>query len=91
MSNENQMLMDVAVFGEQVRQFMESPVGRYLLQKADEEKDLAILELVNVDAQDYKAVQSAQNQFQRAEDFQAWLTEAVTKGLQALQILDSRE
>lgn len=80
-----------AVFGQQVSDFVDSPVGKYLIEKADEERDKALNALKNVASWRRKRIQSLQNDIWRAESVQHWLLEAIFTGKAALQKLESDE
>lgn len=74
-----QMRSDVA-FGLDVQQFMTTTMGRYLKDRANAEIADAKDALIDVDAEDYKAVRAAQNRAKVAAMFLEWMGEAVTTG-----------
>ena len=89
--NESEILLDVAVLGEQVRQFLNSDIGKYLLQHARGEEEDAIRKLVDINYRDADGILSLQNKIWRAKSVRSWLDEAVTAGLKAQTILEDRE
>lgn len=89
--NESEVLLDVAIFGEQVDQFLKSDIGQYLLQHAAAEEARGLSELKRVLCTDPEAVWKAQNKVWRGESFRIWLTEAVSAGLKAQEVLEDRE
>lgn len=89
--SESEILLDVAVLGEQVEQFMNSDIGRYLLQHAMSEEQRGIEELKSLDCNDVIAMRRAQNRAWRGENFRIWLEEAIAAGLKARMILEDRE
>ncbi len=91
MTEETEILFDVAVLGEQVDQFMKSDIGVYLLQHAQAQEEAGLEELRRVQCNDSQAVWNAQNKVWLAEKFRAWLKEAVVAGLKARMILEERE
>ena len=91
MTNEYEALVEVAVFGAQVQQFLDSQIGKFLVHKANLDRTQALEDLVNVDPHDFKKVQDAQNRVHRAESIQVWLEDCVNKGLQAINVLDERQ
>jgi len=91
MNEEVEILLDVAVLGEQVDQFMKSDVGKFLLQHAAAQEEEGLEELRRVKCSDTDAVWHAQNKVWIAEKFRAWLGDAVNAGLKAQMILEDRE
>lgn len=88
--NESEILLDVAVFGEQIDQFFKSDIGKFLLRRIEEETQEGLRELRNVDCNDARAVWSAQARVRRAEMIKTWLDEALRAGLKARDILEDR-
>lgn len=88
---ESEILLDVAVLGEQVDQFLKSDVGRYLVEQAESEYEAGIESLKNCDPQDANGIIAAQTVIKRAESIKDWLMEAVRAGLRAKMILEDRE
>ena len=91
LASEIEVLVDAAVLGEQVDSFMKSDVGRYLLELAANDQARGYEALKTVDAQDARAVYAAQNMVWRAESIAEWLGSAVSAGLRATMVLESRE
>jgi hypothetical protein len=91
MTDEIEILFDVAVLGEQVDQFFKSDIGKYLLDHAAAQEAEGLEELRRVDCKNTEAVWNAQNKVWLAEKFRTWLTEAVQAGLKAQMILEDRE
>lgn len=91
MPETTEILLDVAVLGEQVDQFFKSDIGRYLLDHAARQENEGLEELRRVKCTDTEAVWTAQNKVWVAEKFRTWLTEAVQAGLKAQMILEDRE
>ena len=89
--SESEILLDVAVLGEQVEQFMNSDIGRYLLQHAMAEEQRGIEELKSLDCNDVIGMRRAQNRAWRGDNFRIWLEEAISAGLKARMILEDRE
>jgi len=91
LAREIEGLVDAAVLGKQVDDFMRSDVGRFLLQRAAEEQARGYEALRDVDATDARAVLRAQAEVWRAESIADWLGKSVIDGLRATEILESRE
>jgi hypothetical protein len=89
--DERQQLLETAVFGRQVQEFTGSPIGKYLIQCADEEIEAGIAAVMAADADDVASVRRAQNRAWIGRKFKSWLLEAVNAGLQAESVLDDRE
>ena len=89
--SETEILLDVAVLGERVDQFLKSDIGRYLLEQADAEEQAGLQQLRVVNCNDAEAVCLAQNMVWRGETMKAWLKDAVSAGLKARMILEDRE
>jgi hypothetical protein len=91
MSDDSEILLDVAVLGEQIDQFMKSDIGQFLMQHAAAEEEAGIEELKKADCQKPQDIWAAQCKVWRAESFRIWLQEAVGAGLKARLILEDRE
>jgi len=91
MTEETEILFDIAVLGEQVDQFFKSDLGKYLLDHAARQEAQGLEELRRVECHDTEAVWQAQNKVWVAEKFRTWLEEAIQAGLKAQMILEDRE
>jgi hypothetical protein len=91
MTDETEILFDVAVLGEQVEQFFKSDIGKYLLDHAAQQEAQGLEELRRVDCKNVEAVWNAQNKVWLAEKFRTWLGDAIQAGLKAQMILEDRE
>ena len=89
--NESEVLLDVAVLGEQVDQFLKGDVGRFLMDHIFQEINAGVVALKNADCNDPKAVWEAQARVKVAESMEGWLREALMAGLKAREILEDRE
>lgn len=88
---ESEVLLDVAVLGEQVDQFLKSDVGQFILEHAVAEEAAGIEALKRLDCHDADAIRAAQNRVWRGESVRAWLEEATIAGLKARMILEDRQ
>lgn len=91
MTEENEILFDVAVLGEQVDQFFKSDIGKYLLEHAAAQEAEGLEALRRVKCTDQQAIWEAQNKVWLAEKFRVWLSEAIQAGLKAQMILEDRD
>ncbi len=89
--NESEILLDVAVLGEQVDQFLKSDIGRYLMEQADAEEAAGISELRKVNCANAEEVRMAQFRAWRGGQIKLWLQNAVMAGLKAKMILEDRQ
>ncbi len=88
---EIEILVDVAVLGEQADQFLRSDVGQYLVKRADIEIEEGVAELKIVNCNDAPKINEIQTRIYRAESVKVWLREAIMDGLRATEVLESRE
>lgn len=84
-------LFDQAILGEQLDNFWRSDVGNFVLAKAEREYIMALGSLVEVDPSDTKAILKHQSDAKRASSIKQWLSEGITQGLKAKEILEDRE
>ena len=84
----NDPLVRTAVFGRQVEDFFESDIGKFLVEKSDLQRDMAIDALKRVAPWRRRRIQQLQNQIAVAEWFQQWLADAVMDGQQAMRVIE---
>jgi len=89
--SENRALVEKGVLGKEVEFFMNSDVGRYLQDRILNEKIAAIEGLSQCDPFKPEDVQKWQNQMRLADHMTSWLQQAVHDGLNAINVLESRE
>jgi hypothetical protein len=89
--SEEALLYRQAVLGKQVEDFINCDVGKYIISLALIEKEEALAKLAVCDPEDVAAVRALQNQIRMRDDFRGWLQDAVARGLQAVNIIESRE
>ena len=77
-----------AVFGRQVAHFLQTDIGRYLTQRAQEDIESAVEELKTVDPHNPVKVTQAQNRVAVAETVMGWLGDAIIKGQAAQDIIE---
>lgn len=78
---------DIALM-DQVQALLGSDLGKYLTNRANDERDDALSKLASHDPEDSKGIRDLQNQIYRAESVLLWLDEATQAGMVALQQLD---
>lgn len=79
-----------AVLGRQVEDFLDSDIGKYLVQRAEEEANEALEELKKVAWWRHNRLKWLQNRIWVTEHFQMWLGQAYREGIQALQSIEEQ-
>lgn len=87
----NDPLVRSAVFGEQVQEFLRSPVGDYLVKRAEAGLAAALGQLKTVSASETVRIIALQQEIQFLERFEGWLGDAVQSGLTAIAVIDGEE
>lgn len=87
--DQNDPIVQVAVFGRQVEDFLGSEIGKYLVSRAEQEAATAAEQLKSVHPWRTRRIRELQNAIWIAERFQLWLGHAVADGRQALAVLES--
>lgn len=85
MSDERQERMQRIGMMDEAEDFIRSSLGRYLIERAERERDEAVDALKEADAEDPKRIRELQNKVFRAESFQYWIAQLVMEGKQALE------
>lgn len=80
---EENPLLRVAVFGVQTQEFLNTDIGRYLVQCARIDYDAALESLKSVSPWRRRKIQELQNKAKVAENFLGWLDDAIQSGKQA--------
>lgn len=80
-----------ALLGQQVRGFVDSEIGKYLLSRADERAEGALHQLAGVDPEDAPAIRRLQNEIRVADHFREFLLDAVDRGDDAMALLETNE
>ena len=80
--------METATFGKEVEFFLNTPLGKYLVKRSEDEADLAMDMLKRTSPWRKNRIYYLQNRIKVAESFQQWLADAVMDGQQALNILE---
>lgn len=93
MSNDigkNPLLQQIDL-GFQAEAFLQSDLGRYLVQRAEGQVEEAVEALKQVDPEDFKSVRGLQNMIHVAESIQYWLADAIQAGMNAQAELQDTE
>ena len=81
-------LVRQAVFGVEVQDFLNSPIGSFLLTRAEARLANLIEGLKKIDPAQSVAIGAIQAEIRHLEQFEGWLAEAVQAGLTATAIID---
>lgn len=90
MSSERELLQRVAM-GMEAEQFLGSNLGRYIVSRAEAERDDAIADLKEADAEDARNIRDLQARIWRAESVQFWLADLINDGRNAMHEIQERE
>jgi hypothetical protein len=88
---EQQEMIERAIFGEEVHNFINSTIGQYIVKRAESEEQEALKKLRTCDPENAGKIREYQNEAAVAEHIVTWLKEAIQDGVKALQIIESRE
>lgn len=88
---EIKLIHETIDFGFQVEAFLLSPVGKYLVGRAEGEIDEAVQQLKVANPTDAALIRELQNKIYRAESVQFWLAEAIQEGTNAQRELHERD
>lgn len=91
MSNENVNPLEQSIaFGFEVEAFLSSDIGKYLIQRADEEIEDAVEELKRADPDIPSVIRALQSKISVAESIQYWLAEAIQDGINSMNELNDQ-
>lgn len=90
MSSERELLHRVAM-GMEAEAFLGSNIGRYIVERAEAERDDAVEDLKEASPDDPKTIRDLQNRIWRAESVQFWLADLINDGNNAMHELQARE
>lgn len=91
MTTENSPILQQIDLGFQVEAFLQSDIGRYLVQRAEAQVEEAVEKLKRCDPENSTQIRAIQHDIQVAEGIQYWLAEAIQSGLNAQQQLHDQE
>lgn len=87
----NKELYAKVEFGMEAKAFLRSPVGQYLIQRAEAEREEAIVELVNTSPRNPGVIEALQSTIKRAESIQYWMAEIIQEATSAQETLLSQD
>ena len=91
MTTENSPILQQIDLGFQVEAFLQSDIGRYLVQRAEAQVEESVEKLKRCDPENSTQIRAIQHDIQVAEAIQYWLAEAIQSGLNAQQQLHDQE
>jgi len=80
-----------AILGKDAEEYISSELGRYIIERVDQDKSEAILKLSTTSVWRKNRLRELQNEIWRCDTFKTWLAETVTRGRQALDLLEQRD
>lgn len=81
-------LVRTAVFGVEVQDFLRSPIGDFLLKRAEDRLAVVLSVLKKQDPAEPTKIVLLQAEIRHLEMFEGWLAEAVQAGITAVAIID---
>lgn len=87
----NKELYAAVDFSLDVKAFLGSVIGKYLIGNAEDERDEAIKALVNTDPMNVSKIMELQQTIKRAESIQFWMAEAIQAGINADEQLRAQD
>ena len=64
--------------GVEIERFLESDVGKYLIERAAQKEEDALAGLAEVDPEDPKAIRALQFEYRMANQFGEWIRDGIT-------------
>lgn len=89
--DELNRLRETAQVGMDAEAFKNTPLGRWMIDKAKEDRQRIVEELILADPTDNKAVADLQGKAVLLGLFEEWLNQAITDGIEALQYFKQYE
>ena len=84
-----QTLQAEAILGRDAEEFLRTELGRYLLERAEDEERQALEGLATVFSWRTRRINALQTQLWRARSFKGWLSDLIVAGRQALEQLET--
>ena len=87
---DDKVLIAEGVLGQDAEEFISSELGRYILERIKQDKEDAYRKLSTTSVWRKNRIRELQNEIWRCETFETWLAETVTRGRQAIDLLEQR-
>lgn len=79
-TQDEQERLRTAAFGVEVEHFQDSLIGKYLIARAEAERDAALEALAEVAPTDAERIRQLQGMIRRCDSFGHWLADALVAG-----------
>lgn len=83
------VLMAEAILGQDAQDFLNTELGRYIVGRAQQERDDALRLLASVSPWRRNRIRQLQNVVWRADSMGSWLADLITSGKQAEAVLET--
>lgn len=87
MSDIEEVQKEEVWMGNEAQNFLNTALGRYMIERTQAERNDAMLELRLVDSTDAEKIRELQNIIKRAESFPNWINELIHTGDKAYEDL----
>jgi hypothetical protein len=84
----NDPVVEAAVFGREVENFLGTNIGRYLIKRSEDDVDAAVDQLKKVFPWRWRKIQQLQNKIAVAESIQGYIADAVLRGINSTNIIE---
>ena len=88
---EDDELLSLAKMGVDAETFIRTPLGKFLVKKAEDEIEAATQDLISADPDDVKSNTELRNRIHVARMFVVWLTDSINMGRSAHERLKEME
>ena len=88
--DEEYLLQNTARLSVAAEHFLETELGKYLLAKADNEAETALIKLKTASPIMPEMIRELQNEIWRAESIKQWIFDAISEGQWAREELENR-
>lgn len=85
-------VVEAAIFGKEVENFLQSNIGKHLVRCADEQQEDAVEKLISqAHEMTHEQILAVQSDIKRAREIKDWLAQAIIDGVQALNMLEGEQ
>lgn len=88
--DEKDPVVEAAVLGKRIESFIESDIGQYLLDRADNKLSDALNQLKTVAPWRTRRIRELQNEVFLAGSFKQWLQDGLSEGISAMHIIEEQ-
>jgi len=87
--SDEQALGEKIFLGAEVERFLATTVGRYLVQRAEAQRESAVADFAAANPTDTAAIVEIQMRLRMAETFQSWLADALIEASEAARQVEA--